>query len=225
MENIKLITHVIFIITTIISVALFYYACNKNKTSLTIVLVWLTIQAVLGVAGFYENSLTKPPRIVFMLAPTILSMIYLFNTKQGLLFIDSINLKYLTLMHSVRVLVEIVLIQLFVAKAIPEVMTFEGRNFDILSGLSAMAVFYFGYIKKVLSPKLILIWNVICLMLVINVVVYGILSAPSVVQQLNFNQPNIAVLHFPFVWLASFIVPVVIFAHLVAIRRLIVTSS
>ncbi|HVF96549.1 MAG TPA: hypothetical protein VM871_04480, partial [Flavisolibacter sp.] len=36
-----------------------------------------------------------------------------------------------------------------------------------------------------------------------------------------FDQPNIAVLYFPFIWLPSFIVPVVLLSHLVCIRQLL----
>lgn len=225
MEDIKLSTHLLFIITTILCVISFYYATNKNKKVILIVFFWLSIQALLGVLGFYENTMTTPPRIVFMLAPTILCIIYMFNSKKGIAFVDGLSLKYLTLMHSIRILVEVVLLYLFIAKAIPEVMTFEGRNFDIFSGVSALLVFYYGYIKKVLSLNIILIWNIICLGLVVNVVVYGILSAPSVFQQLNFEQPNTGILFFPYVWLPSFIVPVVVFSHLVSIRRILILRS
>jgi hypothetical protein len=225
MENIKLSTHLLFIVLTIVTVIFFYYATNKSKTSILIITLWLVLQAIMGIAGFYENSQTTPPRLIFMLLPTIILMLFLFNSKRGKAFIDSLNLKYLTLLHSVRILVEIVLLQLFLSKAIPEDMTFEGRNFDILSGISALLIFYFGYVKKSIGHRIILFWNIICLMLVINVVMYGILSAPYILQQLNFDQPNIAVLHFPFVWLAGFVVPVVVFAHLVAIRRYLIRSS
>ena len=44
------------------------------------------------------------------------------------------NLRILTLLHIVRVPVEIVLYWLFISKAIPGLMTFNGRNFDILAG-------------------------------------------------------------------------------------------
>jgi hypothetical protein len=53
---------------------------------------------------------------------------------------------------------------------VPQLMTFEGRNFDIMSGLTAPFVFYFGFIKKTLGTKVILIWNLVCLGLLINVV-------------------------------------------------------
>ena len=66
-----------------------------------------------------------------------------------------------------------------------------------------------------------LIWNLICSALLINVVATVALSVPSPFQQLAFEQPNIAILYFPFVWLPSVVVPIVLIAHVAAIGRLI----
>ena len=103
----------------------------------------------------------------------------------------------------------------------PESMTFEGRNFDILSGLSAPFIAWLVFRKGIGGRKVLIAWNLICLLLVLQVVATGLLSVPSVFQQLSFDQPNVAVLHFPFVWLPGIIVPAVIFGHLLALRQLV----
>jgi hypothetical protein len=102
-------------------------------------------------------------------------------------------------------------------------MTFAGGNYDIISGLTAPVVYYFGFIKKSMSRGLMIGWNIICLGLLMNIVVRAILSTPSPFQQLALSQPNIAILHFPYIWLPSFIVPLVLFSHLINIRYLIRT--
>jgi hypothetical protein len=61
---------------------------------------------------------------------------------------------------------------------------------------------------------------VICLGLLINIVSNAILSAPFPFQQFAFDQPNIAVLYFPFIWLPCCVVPLVLLSHLAAIRQL-----
>ncbi|HUQ96495.1 MAG TPA: hypothetical protein VM010_02440, partial [Chitinophagaceae bacterium] len=43
--------------------------------------------------------------------------------------------------------------------------------------------------------------------------------------QLAFDQPDIAVLYFPFVLLPGVVVPVVLLSHLAAIRQLLVKRS
>jgi hypothetical protein len=72
-----------------------------------------------------------------------------------------------------------------------------------------------------LNEKIIAAWNIVCLVLLINIVITAILSAPFAFQKLAFEQPNVAILYFPFVWLPCCIVPIVLFSHLVAIRRFI----
>jgi hypothetical protein len=103
----------------------------------------------------------------------------------------------------------------------PQLMTIEGRNFDILSGLTAPVVYYFAFVKNKLGAKTLLAWNFICLAILVFTVTNAILSAPTPFQQFAFDQPSVAVLYFPFTWLPAIVVPLVYFSHLVCIRRLL----
>ena len=104
-------------------------------------------------------------------------------------------------------------------------MTWEGGNLDILSGLSAPIVAYYVFRKHSFSHKFLLVWNIICLLLLANIVVRAVLSAPFPFQKLALDQPNIAILNFPVVWLPTFIVPVVLFGHLASLRKLTIRES
>jgi hypothetical protein len=46
------------------------------------------------------------------------------------------------------------------------------------------------------------------------------LSAPSVIQLIDFDQPNSAVLFFPYAWLPAIIVPIVVIGHLAVLRAI-----
>lgn len=221
MENLPQFISIVFGLTTILTVGLFYKATNKSKATLLIILSWLVLQTLIGLSGFYNVTDTIPPRFLLLVFPPILLIIGLFITSKGRQYIDSLDTKTLTILHSVRIPVEIVLFWLFVNKTVPELMTFEGRNFDILSGLTSPLIFYFGYIKKQLNRKIILTWNFICLGLLINIVANAVLSAPFPFQKFAFDQPNIAVLYFPFNWLPSCVVPLVLLSHLATIKQLL----
>lgn len=147
-------------------------------------------------------------------------MFVLFRSKKGKEFIDSLPLKQITLISIVRIPVELVLWWLFIYKAIPEALTFEGRNFDVLAGLTAPLVVYFGFVKNKLGRKVILWWNIVSLGLLINIILNAMFSFPTIMQLHAFNEPNTGILYFPFFWLPSFIVPIVLFTHFVSIRRL-----
>ncbi|MEZ0007555.1 uncharacterized membrane protein HdeD (DUF308 family) [Flavobacterium sp. 28YEA47A] len=185
--------------------------------------IWLTIQAILAIENTYNSDMDSfPPKIMLMgIFPAILTIIALFSTLKGRQFIDSLPLKNLTYLHSVRIPVEIVLFWLFLYKTIPELMTFEGRNLDIFAGITAPFIAYFGFTKHRIGRKGILLWNFISLGLLINIVVNALFSTPSPIQKFAFDQPNIAILNFPFNWLPTFIVPIVLFGHLASIRQLL----
>lgn len=216
--------NIAFIITTLLTIFLFYKATNNSKTTLVIIFLWILLQATLSLSGFYTITNTFPPRFALLGLPAILFIIGLFVSEKGRVYIDSLDMKTLTLLHVIRIPVEICLYWLFLHKAIPQLMTFEGRNFDIIAGLTAPLIFYFGYVKNYIGKTILLLWNFICLGLLLNIVVNAILSAPSAFQQFGFEQPNTAIIYFPFVWLPSCVVPLVLFAHLTSIRKLLSTK-
>lgn len=221
----------VFGLTTLLTLLLFYSVirssteeifCAKANFILLILIGWMLIQSLLALNNFYNtNTKNFPPKFFLAVFPMLLTIIILFITKTGRRFIDSLPLIKITWLNIVRVPVELVLYWLALNKAVPELMTFAGRNFDILSGITAPFIAYFGFTVKKLDRKIILLWNFIALGLLINIVTNAVLSAPFAFQQLAFDQPNIAVLNFPFILLPAFIVPVVLFGHLVSIRQLL----
>ena len=231
-ENLPIYVSVIFGLTTVATLLLFHLAVKNSASEKTrkkaniisfILLIWLAIQATLTLKNNYNSNTTSfPPKILLLgILPAILTIIYLFVSHKGRQFIDSLPLTYITYLNIVRIPVELVLLRLFLFKAVPQLMTFEGRNFDILSGITAPFIAYYGLTKEKLNRQLILIWNFVCLTLLLNIVVNALLSAPLPFQKFAFDQPNIAILNFPFSWLPTFIVPIVLFGHLTSIRQLI----
>ena len=175
----------------------------------------------LGVTINDINNDLPPKILLFGILPMLAIIILLFITSGGRRLMDHLHLKSLTWLHVIRVPVEIGLYLLFTLKAIPELMTFEGRNFDIISGLTAPVIAHYGFPGHSPNKKLLIAWNLICIVLLFNIVINALLSVPSPMQRQAFDQPNVAVLQFPFSWLPVFIVPAVLFSHLVAIRQLV----
>jgi hypothetical protein len=224
-ETIPAYINVVFELTTALTLWFFYKATNKSTLSIVIILACLVLQAVISLTGFYTVTNTVPPRFLLLALPPVLFIIGLFISSKGRKYIDTLNVKWLTYLHMVRVPVEVVLFWLFIYKRVPQLMTFEGRNYDILSGFTAFIVGYYGYTKQRLSNTILLIWNFVCLALLFNIVINAVLSAPSPFQKFAFDQPNVAILYFPVVWLPCCIVPLVLFAHLVSIRQLIISNK
>lgn len=219
MENLPAYISNVFEFATLLTIFFFYAASNKSKAVLLVLCSWIMIQALISNTGFYTITNTLPPRFLLLVVPPLVTIILLFALTSGSLFIEALDVKLLTLLHVVRIPVELVLYWLFLYNQVPELMTFEGRNFDIVAGISAPFIYYFGYIKQKISQKVILFWNMCCLGLLVNIVFHAVLSAPTPFQQFAFDQPNIAIFYFPYVWLPGCIVPLVLLSHLVVIKK------
>ena len=231
MVNIPIYISLIFILTILATLGLFYWVLKTSVTTSTQnialkvaigLLFWLIIQSALSLLNVYNTNIdAMPPKIIlFGVIPNILIIISLFITNKGRSFIDSLSPKKMMYIHLVRIPVELLLFSLFNYNAVPKQMTFEGLNFDIFAGVTCLVFIYFEYKNFKLNNSILLIWNILCLALLLNIIVIAVLSAPSPIQQIAFEQPNIAILYFPFCLLPIFIVPIVLFSHLVSIRQL-----
>ena len=221
MTELPLSMYFLFGMTTLATIFLFCKATHFSKLAFKVIVLWLSTQSIIGLASFYENTNSIPPRFILLIAPPLLLTIWLFISKKGKKFVGSFNITQLTYLHVVRLPVELILFWLFVKEKIPQLMTFEGGNLDIIMGITAPVVAYFGIKKEVFSKKTILAWNFFGLILLANIVVRAILSIPTPFQKLAFSQPNMAVLYFPFILLPACIVPIVLFSHLTTIKTLL----
>ena len=217
----------IFIATTFLTVGVLFYAIRTSafetipaKLALFLITFWLVFQAILALGGFYQQADAVPPRIfVFGALPgLLLSAAYLLYFRDN--FIHRLPLKILTLLHVIRIPVELVLFWLFQEGQIPEAMTFEGRNLDILSGITAPIVYFLAFRGRRINRTLLIIWNIAALLLLANIVITAIMAFPSPMQSIALDQPNRAVMYFPFVWLPSIVVPIVFFCHIASLWKL-----
>lgn len=212
---------IVFSLTTFFSIYFFYRASQNSKTVLLLLLAWTIVQALLAYSGFYTNTGSMPPLLIFGLLPTLIGIAVLFTIPSGKQFLKSLSSTHLLFIHTLRLPVELVLYWLSLYKVVPVIMTFEGANYDIFSGISAIVILLLMLRKNPVSKTLLVVWNLICLALLATIVGIAVLSAPFPFQQLAFDQPNIAVLYFPFVWLPTVVVPLVLLAHLSTLYQLL----
>jgi hypothetical protein len=209
---------VLFAVLTLLFLLFFYWGTGRNKSVLTRVALWIALVSILAQSGFFQNTNTTPPRFVLVLAGNLVLVLYALRALQK----SRIDLRIALGIHALRVPVELALYVLFLKGQVPEIMTFKGWNHDIWTGISAavllVAMVFFNFQP---SKKLLLGWNIAGLLLLANIVVIAILAAPLPIQQLAFDQPNVAVLAFPYILLPSVIVPLVLVTHVVSIRQLL----
>lgn len=184
-------------------------------------LLWAVVLSGLSLAGFFADFSAVPPRFVIIILVPLITLVWVLliskTTKQLLTHIPPqaiINLQVF------RVFVEILLWMLFIQNLLPIQMTFEGRNFDIIAGITAPLVAYLAYTKNLLSKNMVIAWNFICLGLLLNIVLTAIFSMPTSFRYFMNEPSNTIVTDFPIVWLPGFLVPLAYGLHFLSIRQL-----
>ncbi len=202
---------------------LFFYLETQSFFWTTFWILWSFVHSVLSFNGFHTNTEAFPPRFLLILIPSIILVLFLFyalkkpNNRKKTYFFSSV-------LHLLRLPIEIVLWQLYLLEWIPQLMTFEGRNFDIIAGCTAPIIAFYSLSQNP-SKYLLISWNILSLFLILFILVNALLSAELPIQQFAFDQPNRAVLYFPFTLLPATIVPIVILMHLRDLKSLLLRET
>jgi len=203
-----------FFVALVFVLTMFYYGSNKNIKLIIGLILWGSLHSIIAFTGFYENTKTIPPRLMLIVFPIVLIIISsIFSTKMKI-WLSSLKLKQLMYLHAVRIPVELTLFWLFTAKYVPEIITFDGRNFDIIAGITAPLIALIAFRKNKTKKTLVWIWHIMSIILLGNIVIHALLSTPTAFQQIAFEQPNVAIYKFPFLLLPAIIVPVVLISNI-----------
>ncbi len=182
--------------------------------------LWLALTAALALSGALANFASRPPRVFLVILPAFLGTLLLGLSPWVGRAAAALPGAWLVAAQAFRVPVEAILWLLVARHALPEIMTFTGRNWDVLTGLSAPLVAWLCFGRERPARGAVLVWNLIGLALVTKVVTHGILSAPTPFRVFVTDPPNVIIAGFPFVWLPCFVVPVAYFLHVVSLRQL-----
>lgn len=179
---------------------------------------WLGVTAVLAAGGLFTDFSRIPPRILVALVPPLLVILWLCRSAAVGRLLDEISPAWLVYPQAFRILMELILWQLYVVGAIPAIMTFEGRNVDILVGLTAPFVAWRCLAGR---ARAAVWWNVAGILILINVVVHAQLSTPSPFRVFTTQPPVTFIAYVPWIWLPAFLVPLAWALHALSIRQLL----
>jgi hypothetical protein len=184
-----------------------------------LLVAWLILLGVLSIRGFFADFSALPPRLAFAMLPPLLLVLLFTRSQAGKEFLHHIQPQWLIYLQSFRILVEIALWLLVRNGSLPVQMSFEGRNFDILTGLLAFPVGYYCFVKKTWPPVTALLYNIAGLILLVNVVTISTLSMPTPLRVFH-NQPDSSVLtRFPFIYVSGLLVPLAYTLHILSLRQ------
>jgi hypothetical protein len=158
--------------------------------------------------------------MLVLIVPLIL-LIWLVLSRHSNEIVNKVPASWLVKMQVFRVIVELFIWWAYLDQDLPVQMTFEGRNFDILVGLTAPLVSFLWLRAGREKPGWVLAWNILGLVLLFNIVITAVLSMPTPMQYF-FNEPaNTLVGRFPWVLLPGTLVTLAIALHLMSIKQMI----
>jgi hypothetical protein len=182
---------------------------------------WLLFISAASLGGFFSDFSSFPPRIVIVLAIPLITILLITFSRSINALLKVVPPQNLLYIQAFRVVVEVLLWMLFLQQLLPVQMTFEGRNWDILVGLTAPLVAYFGLVKGNWPRSVLIVWNVLGLMLLANIVTIAILSMPTPFRVFTNEPSNTIVATFPFVWLPGVLVPIAYSMHFFSLKQLL----
>ncbi len=206
-------TQITFLIISLLSLLLLYFGTGRDKRLLFAFITW---QIIVGVIAYLKILKHNPTFFSIILVATILLTFLSLKRINKQHF----NVNILLSIHILRIPVELILFQLFVQGKIPGIMTFKGWNFDILIGIFALIILIYRLLsKRKLNRQLFWVWNFVGIAFLMTIVSIAILSSPLPIQQFAFEQPNIALLEFPYCCLPTCVVPIVLMSHILLIKK------
>jgi hypothetical protein len=182
--------------------------------------VWVVFITLMSLQGFFADFSTFPPKMTInVVAPLIVVLAVSFRpaTRE---ILRQIPQTWILGSQSFRIPVEVFLWCLLMAEVLPVQMTFEGYNYDILSGIGGLLLAIVMW-RGVRVPKAALIlYNVLGLALLLTIVSLAILSMPTPLRQFMNEPANRIVAEFPFVWLPGILVVLAYTLHIFSLRKL-----
>jgi hypothetical protein len=182
------------------------------------IVLWMALQAYLAQRGFYCSFATTLSRLFYAMLPPLLVVFYVGLMKN---IFPAFRLRWLTFLHMIRLPLSLLLLSLYYDKQVPVEMTFKGRDYDLLAGLTSVLFVHRSFYQTSAGLKRLLIWHVLGMLLLLHSIIMAVFSLPVSFQIFGHAQPNIALCRFPFIWLISTLSPLLLLMHLIAIRQIL----
>lgn len=199
-------------------------ASNSQKVILRYMafcIFWITYITIISYVGILDNF-GLPPRVPLMIViPITVGIIWLINRKSFESILVNTPIYVPILLQSFRIIVEFLIFGAYLNGVFPKRATFEGLNYDIVVGFSALLIG--GLVQKnKLSFKSILIWNIISLS-ILSLTVYSFISSYYFMSpSMNINYDFVK---FPYILLASVLLPIAIFLHAFSIKQTLLKTK
>jgi len=186
-------------------------------------IIWMALTWLVGESGVLREFERNPSPLMQLLIAVIILSVFIAFSHLGRLMAMVIPLYALIGIQAFRLPLAICMHTLYERGIMLSDMTYSGRNFDIVTGVTAIVVALL-VATNVGGRKLVWAWNAAGLGLLLHVVVLAVFQIPDIAF-FNDGQLNIWVTDPPFVWLPAVMVLAALAGHLIIFRALIMPAK
>jgi hypothetical protein len=180
--------------------------------------LWMALTATAAARGWLRFD--SPPTMLLVFAAVFAIALGIARSRVGLKLVTGLPLEALVGFQGFRVLVELLLHRAYREGLMPVQMSYSGRNFDIVTGLTAIALgVWLASGRR--SLRLVALWNVMGVGLLLNVLIVALLSAPTPFRVFMNEPSNIWVTQAPWIWLPAVMVLCAVMGHGLVFRYLL----
>ena len=190
----------------------------RRQTAMAAILAaaWLALTGGAAAAGWLRF---RPPTMILVFIATFVIAIAFALSPIGRRVAMQLPLAALVGFQAFRAVLEVMLHRAYIEGLMPIQMSYAGRNFDIISGLTAAAVALW-LAAGGRSARIVLAWNILGTLLLANILGIALLSAPTPLRVFMNEPSNVWITQAPWVWLPAVMVLAAIAGHALVYRRL-----
>jgi hypothetical protein len=181
-------------------------------------IVWLAATAALAQSGFLSDWTARPPRWPLLPLTALGTFVLLGQTRTFRRLLAEVPPWQPVALQTFRLGVELAFWRLHVEGVAAVQVTFEGRNYDGLVGLTAPVVAA-GIAFGRFGPRITIAWNLFGLTMLVNAIGTVATSAPGPLHLNWLGEPFTAIASWPVIWIPALLAPVGIYLHFVSIRQ------
>ena len=193
---------------------------SRRRATVTAILAaaWLALTAAAAAGGALHFT---PPPTMLLLFPIVFGLAFgIALSPLGRRIAFGLPIAVLVGYQGFRIVVEILMHRAYVEGLMPVQMSYSGRNFDILTGITAVALGIWLALSRREPRGLVFAWNTLGLALLVNILVVALLSTPTPIRVFMSEPANVWISRAPWVWLPAVLVLAALCGHVLVYRRL-----
>jgi hypothetical protein len=195
----------------------------QRNWALLLAPAWLVVWGAIGHWRVLDVWHGFPPRALFAILALFSVNVLVFRSRVGRALSEHLSHATLIGVQVFRLPLELLMYRAMLEGLMPAQMSFVGFNYDILTGLSAIAIWFWHWLRPI--PRW-LVWgfNILGSVLLGTILVIAMSSLPTF-QAFGPSAVNTWVFGFPYIYLPAVMVQLALLGHLLSFRKLLADAE